>query len=972
MIIPAHSIIDRKKSIRPLSCGAALLAFSLIVIGLIPRAIAQGNAGVNFASADAVIELLPDLKPYHTPGIPDEAHSRWYMTGVSNDSVRPSTRILLAGQPAGAGLKFFPRATRPAITQVASSDSAVIVELTKAYGRHAWRVTLPPATTAQLAVRVDNGYAPPSVLAWTEPALVAHNHQVAIYVSAVAGLIGAVMLVMAGLAFMTGHIAPRWAAAMLGGVFVAHLSSTGMFDAGWMAAVGGPYGATALFAGLALAAAFRLTDAIAPVEQLWRWAKGRVRQLVWGLVALSVLAFLGLPGATALLDVVLVAGSAAITAYLVHRGRLGSQPARVVAPSAAIFALVMAAAALTVLGGFVENIMAPMIIGGFVAAGAVLLALAIAAGEGLAVIPAFQKTDAAGANPVAVRPPEPPPTPLAQLAMQAIGSSHQGVFDYDFRNGLLRLSADASALIGIKGAETFPQTAWFARIHPDDRDIYKQAMTDYRAHPGLAFRIEFRARSESGRYPWFELRATMIGEGKMATRCLGLIADVTARKESEAAVTDRGLHDALTGLGNRTALTEALERMGDGLATCIFALLDLDRFKAIHASLGDEGGDAVLKAVSERLTKRFGGLADLYRVGGDAFALVFPRPAGSAEAMGVELVDVCAAPFVVDGRNVFAPASVGMVDAGDANDPLHLLRNAELALNAAKRQGGGCARVYHRDLETGSPADPVALESELREALAAQQLELFWQPIIRLSDGTVAGFEALLRWRHAEKGLLAPDEFVAHSEQTGLIVALGQFALTRAAEALARWQKYFPVQPPVFASVNVSRRQLRDAGFEPFLKNLLQQKGIKSGTLKLEITESAVAGNGEMHDELRRLSEMGAGLALDDFGTGLSGLKQLKDQPFEIIKIDGSFLKGDNRDNAAVVSSIIALAHELNRAVVAEGVESQKDAIWLRDLNCEYGQGFYFAEPMPESRVGDFLARHARIGPQSGAAGLGG
>src|SRR5581483_9667566 len=190
---------------------------------------------------------------------------------------------------------------------------------------------------------------------------------------------------------MTAHIAPRWAAIMLGLVFLAHLASTGMFDAGWMEALGGPYGLAAMFAGLALAAALKLTDIIAPVEQLWRWSKGRLRYALWGLAGLSILAFLGLPGATLLADIVVVVGTAAITAYLVHRGRLGLQAARVVAPSAAIFALVAAAAAVTALGGFVENIMAPAVIGGFAAAGAVLLALAIAAGEGLAAIPAFQK-----------------------------------------------------------------------------------------------------------------------------------------------------------------------------------------------------------------------------------------------------------------------------------------------------------------------------------------------------------------------------------------------------------------------------------------------------------------------------------------------------------------------------------------------------------------------------------------------------
>ena len=216
-------------------------------------------------------------------------------------------------------------------------------------------------------------------------------------------------------------------------------------------------------------------------------------------------------------------------------------------------------------------------------------------------------------------------------ALIAIGASHQGVYELDFRTDTLQLSAEAAALIGFtRGtSQAIPHAAWIARVHAEDRDIYKDALYDYRAHPGLAFRIEFRVRSESGRYPWFELRATMMGEGEQADRCLGLMADVTTRKEAEAAVIDRTMRDPLTGLGNRVALMEELERIDRHGQDAAFAILDIDRFKAIHASLGDAGADAVLRHVADRLTKHFEGKAEIFRFGGDAFALLVANAAAA-------------------------------------------------------------------------------------------------------------------------------------------------------------------------------------------------------------------------------------------------------------------------------------------------------------------------------------------------------
>ncbi len=934
---------------------------------------ARGHSSLNFANADAMLDLKDVLSPYHAPSGPEADGSSWFMMTALNQSVRPVTRILIAGEPPNAALRLFPLRGRPTIRQIASSDSDVDVESARAYGRHAWRVTIPPATSVALAVRMDNAQAGPSVQAWTEPAVISHIRQLAVFMAAVEGLIACAMLVTAGLALMTGHLAPRWAAITLLLLFLSRLATTGVFDAGWTTAVGGPYGMSAMIAGLALAAGLRLTDVVVPVDGFFRDAPAPVALGRSGRDGPVGACFPG-PSRRDVPDRNRFTGRNGGDHGLPGPSRQARhQAARVAAPSAAVFSLVATASAVAALGGFQDNPMAPVMAAGFLAAGAVLIALAIATGEGIAILPATRAT-AMGAAPVAMIAPPPPMVeksappmpiesprdPLPSAALQAIGASHQGVFDLNFASDTVKLSREGALLVGFKdGEQSFPHISWIARLHPDDRETYKQAVADYRSHPGMAFRVEFRARSESGRYPWFELRATMLGEGARSVRCLGLMADVTTRKESEAAAMDRTVRDPLTGLGNRVALMEELDQRG--LPNLIFALLDIDRFKSIHSSLGDTGADAVLAAIAQRLVKRFKGRAEAFRTGGDAFALVFTQ--GEAEEIGAELVEVCNAPFSLGGRSVFAPASIGVASGGAARDPLDLFKNAELALPQAKRQGGACARLYSPDFE--GPGDAVALESELRRALDEKQMAVFYQPIVRLSDATVAGFEALLRWHHPTRGLVVPGEFIAHSEATGLIVALGRFVMERAAQDLEQWQRFFPIDPPLFVSVNVSRRQLSDAALEGDLARVLSQSAIKPGTLKLEVTESAVGAREDAKGVLTRLRDLGASLSIDDFGTGLSTLSELRDVPFDTIKIDKSFLARhasdpDNTEGAVVLGSLVKMAQELGRSVVVEGVEREGDANWLADLGCEFAQGFFFSKPLPAADALAFIARHYR------------
>jgi diguanylate cyclase (GGDEF)-like protein len=879
--------------------------------------------------------------------------SSWYSLSVANNSTRPAIRILQAGQSSGIALDVLPHSTRPAIISLASPDPGAIVEPAKAYGGRAYRVTIPPGATVGLALEVANAETPPSLLAWTEPALASHNRQLAIFIAAVAGLIFAAAAIAGGLAVMTGHKPPLWAALTLTLVLLARLAGTGMFDASLATHVGGPYGLTAMFAGLALAAGMRLADTIVPFVEVWPSAR---RWFGWSVVAVSivaVLAYLGVPAAALLSDALVVVGSAVVTVYLVRRGRSGSQPARVIAPSAAVFALVALAATVTTLGGLGSANMAPDVAGGFAAAGAVLLALAVAAGEGIAVLPMPRGT-------------------LREL--QAIGAAHQGIFDLEFASDEVVLSRESASLLGLNEAQgRMPHAAWIGRVHPDDRAVYEQALNDYRSETGLAFRIEFRVRDESGRYPWFELRATTMGK-----RCLGLIADITMRKEQETAVAGHSLRDTLTGLPNRAALSESLAGLGDGFLDTTLALLDIDRFKTIHASLGDSGADALLVQAAQRLVKQSGESAEVYRFGGDAFAILLRH--GNAAALGTELMKICAGAYTQDGRQVFAAASIGVTVGHDARDAADLVRNAELALAQAKQDGGNCARVYARAMGEQAPGDAVALETELRTAIDQDQLEVFYQPIVRLADGAVAGFEALLRWRHPERGLVSPSDFIAHSEATGLIATLGRFALDRAAHDLAQWQRFFPLSPPLFASVNVSQRQLRDAAFEGFLRQLLEVCAIVPGTLKLEITESTAVSNAQ--SALKRIRALGASLAIDDFGTGQSSLSQFKDLPFDTVKIDKSFLSRhggthSESDSAVVLGSIVTLAHDLKREVVVEGVETEEDAAALKALGCEYAQGFYYSPPLPLADALNYIARHYNPGyaikvAPSGAAGVGG
>jgi len=389
-------------------------------------------------------------------------------------------------------------------------------------------------------------------------------------------------------------------------------------------------------------------------------------------------------------------------------------------------------------------------------------------------------------------------------------------------------------------------------------------------------------------------------------------------------------------------------------------VIDLDRFKQVNDSVGIAVGDSILLTLARRLGRLLRPQDTLARLTGDQFGLllVSEHEPERITAFADTIRRTLRAPIAFNDREILLTASIGLVLTD--NDPPKkedILKDAELAMYHAKRIGGDRIEVFKPAMRARKN-DRLALETELRRALERKEISLLYQPIIRLEDRSCAGFEALLRWDHPKLGRRSPSDFIAIAEEIGLIVDLGLFALESAARQLATWQRSLRSREPIFASVNVSSRQLLRRDLIQDLRTVLSRAALARGTLKLELTESIVMENPEHAAQmLTRIRELGAGLALDDFGTGHSSLSYLQRFPFDTIKIDQSFVRASSKGQRPVIlRSIIALAHDLGMDVVAEGAETDSDAVELFQLGCEFAQGFAFGEPMSADDARDLLA----------------
>ena len=554
----------------------------------------------------------------------------------------------------------------------------------------------------------------------------------------------------------------------------------------------------------------------------------------------------------------------------------------------------------------------------------------------------------------------------------ALTGSGDVVWDWDVPADRIYVSPEADQLLGVApGALDGPASGWLELVHMFDRDRFRTALDAVIDQRRGRVSQDFRIRASDGHYMWLNLKARpVVGSDGEVVRCVGTVSDITEQKTAEERLLQDAVRDNLTGLPNRELFTDRLEaalvfaKQDPGLRPTVL-ILDLDRYKQVNDAVGHSVGDSILLTVARRLTRLLKPRDSVCRIFGDQFGMILlsePDPeriAAFAEAIRRSL----RAPVAVADREIFLTASIG-VASYDPQNPTkadELIKDAEIAMYNAKKGGGDRIELFRGTMRVERP-DRSSLEADLRRAIERDELKVLFQPVVHLQDRTIAGFEALVRWDHPKLGRLPAAEFTAMAEETGLIVDVGLFVLDRAARQLAIWQRLVEVDPPLFAMVNVSSRQLLRQDLIQDIKAVMARAGIERGSLKLEVSESLVMENPEYAAQiLAQLRDLGVGLSMDGFGTGYSSLSYLQRFPFDMLKIDQSFVRQNGRGRPVILRSIIAMASDLGMEVVAEGAETDDDAADLAQLGCEFAQGEAFGDPMTAEEARRLIAGPVRL-----------
>ncbi|HEU5171615.1 MAG TPA: EAL domain-containing protein [Gemmatimonadales bacterium] len=500
-------------------------------------------------------------------------------------------------------------------------------------------------------------------------------------------------------------------------------------------------------------------------------------------------------------------------------------------------------------------------------------------------------------------------------------------------------------------------------LHPDDRDAAQAFVREAARNPGVGAPVEWRFRQPDGSALHAELIATNLLDEPTVRGIVLNTRDVSERKRLEQQLVHQAFHDPLTGLANRALFRDrvshalTLARRHGHAITVLF--LDLDDFKQVNDSLGHEVGDRLLIAAAERFRLCTRVTDTVARLGGDEFAILLEeRGSVDADALVERLRSAMEPPFRLNESDVQVRVSIGIAAAGGDESADELLRNADVAMYAAKRGGKGRSEIYRTDMHAGVHAR-LELESALRDGIDRDELTLHYQPIVCLRTGRVRGVEALVRWNHPRHGPLLPQHFVPLAEETGLILRLGSWVLETACRQVAEWRAAHP-ELDLWMAVNISGRQFQEGQVLEATRVALDAAGVPPTALTLEITESVLMQQTDSGlEHLRELKTLGVRLAIDDFGTGYSSLSYLHRFPIDMLKIAKPFVDDVSAgvDRAALARAILALGDTLGLRTVAEGVEQTEQCAALTLLGCELGQGHYFAAPQPAERLEHYLEK---------------
>ena len=492
-------------------------------------------------------------------------------------------------------------------------------------------------------------------------------------------------------------------------------------------------------------------------------------------------------------------------------------------------------------------------------------------------------------------------------------------------------------------------------IHSDDQTAFQDLWGQICASSGSARNTEMRVQLQDGSWRHVELILTNLMHEPAIEGVVVTVRDIEERKAFERQLTQQAFCDALTGLPNRLLLADrikqGLARAGRRHRLIGVLFLDLDNFKLINDSLSHDAGDQLLVQAAARLSACGRAEDTVARLGGDEFVVLLDNLAGEADAAIVAetIAGQFRCPFSLDGREVVVTASIGVaLGYPDQDDAESVLRNADVAMYRAKSNGKGQFVVFDASMHRDSLAR-LELENDLRRAVKNEEFFLHYQPIVDMESGRVVEVEALVRWHHPTRGLIAPSNFIPIAEETGVIVPLGHWVLDQACRQAAEWAISCPLSPALILSVNLSPRQFQQPDLDTEIAVILRRTGLAPECLKLEITEGVIMQDVDRTIAmLGKLKTIGVKIAVDDFGTGYSSLAYLKRLPLDVLKIDQSFVNGLGRDpeDTAIVQAILSLAESLNLSVTGEGIETADHAAWLSRMNCSRGQGYFFSKPL--------------------------